>query len=60
MSLLIFNADAAEDVPECPEINQRNLDDGIEPKYKLNPKAGFAKRRPCFLFAPKMLIEFVF
>lgn len=45
---------SAEDVPECPEINQRNLDDGIEPKYKLNPKLFIT---PVYIWGPSSQLQ---
>lgn len=58
-SVLKFNPSehvlySAEDVPECPEINQRNLDDGIEPKYKLNPKLFIT---PVYIWGPSSQLQ---
>lgn len=45
---------SAEDLPECPEINQRNSSEEIEPKFKLNPKLFIT---PVYIWGPSSQLQ---
>jgi hypothetical protein len=45
---------SADDFPNCPEINQRTINDGIEPKYKLNPKLFIT---PVYIWGPSSQLQ---
>jgi hypothetical protein len=45
---------SADDFPNCPEINQRNINDGVEPKFKLNPKLFIT---PVYIWGPSSQLQ---
>lgn len=43
-----------EDLPECPEIDQRSVNDEVEPKFKLNPKLFIT---PVYIWGPSSQLQ---
>ena len=39
------NTNQADDIPDCPVIDQRTINDGIKPKFELNPEARFSIKK---------------
>jgi len=45
---------SADDFPACPEIDQRSINDNVEPKFKLNPKLFIT---PVYIWGPSSQLQ---